>query len=305
MNPAYQRVRFKAELPEGGLPVRFGLVTAYNPDGRPASDAENAAATEALRAELAGGAAVFFPVTGGSADFVHAEPGFGIALNTRAEAVALGRRWRQEAVFWVEAGEVELVPCGDEESLIVGAWCDLAEPPANQPRFQFLGDVRILRQPKTAFFCSAKCPGEVILRTHDAAARWRDEGRVMVSGFHSPVERDCLRILLRGAQPIIICPARTLNGYRIPAEWQDALAADRLLMLSPFASNARRTSARLAAQRNEFVASLADEAVFAHTTPGGHTDRLRAVLIAASKPVRSLENGSELPLQSASNRSTP
>jgi len=35
-------------------------------------------------------------------------------------------------------------------------------------------NVRILRQPKTAFFCSAKCPGDVILRTHDAAARWRD-----------------------------------------------------------------------------------------------------------------------------------
>ncbi|MEO7317782.1 MAG: DNA-binding protein [Chthoniobacteraceae bacterium] len=167
-----------------------------------------------------------------------------------------------------------------------------------------IGELGLLAHSLTAFFCSAKCPGEVILRAYDAATRWRDERRVIVSGFHSPVERDCLRILLRGKQPIIICPARTLDGFRVPEEWQPAFDEGRLLLLSPFPNNTRRTSARLAAQRNEFVAALADEAVFAHTTPGGHTDRLRAVLIAAGKPVRALENGSGLPIQPA-NDGTP
>jgi hypothetical protein len=289
MNRAYQRVRFRAELPEGGMPERFGIVTACNPDGRVASAADNATATESLRTELADGGRKFFPVTGGSPDFAHAEQGFGIAFKTRAEAVALGRRCHQEAVFWVEHGEVQLVPCAGGDASVVGAWGNLAQSPANQPRFHFLGDVRILLQPKTAFFCSAKCPGDVILRAYDAVTRWRDEGRVIISGFHSPVERDCLRILLRGKQAIIICPARTLAGFRVPAEWQSALQDGRLLVLSPFAANARRTSTRLAAQRNEFVASLATEAVFAHTTSGGYTDRLRALLAAAGKPVRGLE----------------
>ena len=152
-----------------------------------------------------------------------------------------------------------------------------------------LGNLAALAAPRTAFFCSAKCPGDILLRAYDAATRWRDEGRVIVSGFHSPVERDCLRILLRGGQPIIICPARTLDGFRIPEEWQPAFDEGRLLVLSPFPASVRRTTARLAALRNEFVAALADEAVFAYTTPGGHTDRLRAVLIAAGKPVSSLE----------------
>ena len=158
------------------------------------------------------------------------------------------------------------------------------------PELWALGAPGLLAQPMTAFFCSAKCPGEIILRAHDAATRWRDDGRCVIGGFHSPVDGDCLRILLRGTQPIIICPARTLAGYRAPAEWRDALEAGRLLLLSPFDSRARRQSTRLAAQRNEFVASLADEAVFAHATPGGHTDRLRAVLVAAGKPVRTLDS---------------
>lgn len=174
------------------------------------------------------------------------------------------------------------------------------------PRLEFIdaeGNLGALEAHRTAFFCSAKCPGDMLLRAYDAAKCWSDEGRVIVSGFHSPVERDCLRILLRGKQPIILCPARTLDGFRIPEEWQPAFDEGRLLLLSPFSATARRTSARLAAQRNEFVAALADEAVFAHTTPGGHTDRLRAVLIAAGRPVRVLGGGSGLQLQPANDGS--
>jgi hypothetical protein len=231
---------------------------------------------------------LFFPVTGGSADFAHAEPGFGVVLKARSDAVSLGRRWRQEAVFWVEDGLVELLPCGQADASIVGEWSALAEPPAHRPRFHFLGDVRILREPKTAFFCSAKCPGEGILRAYDAANRWREEGRVVASGFHAPVERDCLRILLRGKQPIVLCPARTVLGMREKPEWRAPLEAGRLLVVSPFPANEDRVSARLARWRNEFVASLAEEIVFAHVSPGGDAERLRAVLVAAGKPVRTL-----------------
>jgi hypothetical protein len=58
----------------------------------------------------------------------------------------------------------------------------------------------------TALFCSARCPGSVILRAYDQAAQWRDTGHCVISGFHSPVEKECLRILLRGEPPFTICP---------------------------------------------------------------------------------------------------
>jgi len=97
-----------------------------------------------------------------------------------------------------------------------------------------LGSLAPLHCSKTALFCSSRCPGEAILRGYDQAARWRDAGRCIISGFHSPVERECLRILLRGSQPVILCPARSLERIRVPAEWQIALADGRLLMLSGF-----------------------------------------------------------------------
>lgn len=141
------------------------------------------------------------------------------------------------------------------------------------PQVTALGNLDLLALPKTALFCTARCPGSAILRAYDQAAHWRDLGRCIVSGFHSPVEKECLRILLRGTQPIILCPARALPK-RISPEWQTALDAGRLLLLSAFPETETRITADLARRRNEIVAALADEACFAHITPGGQSDHL-------------------------------
>jgi hypothetical protein len=146
-----------------------------------------------------------------------------------------------------------------------------------------LGNLDMLALSKTALFCSARCPGSVILPIYDQAARWRDTGRCIISGFHSPVEKECLRILLRGKQPIIICPARALPQH-IPAEWRTPLAEGRLLILSGFTATEKRVTKELATRRNTLVAALADEAYFAHITPGGQSDRLTQRLTAWQIP---------------------
>jgi predicted Rossmann fold nucleotide-binding protein DprA/Smf involved in DNA uptake len=150
-----------------------------------------------------------------------------------------------------------------------------------------LGNLALLALPKTGLFCSTRCPGQVILAAYDQAAKWRDEHRCVISGFHSPVEKECLQILFRGAQPIIICPARALP-LRVPPSWQKPLAAGRLLILSAFAATANRVTAELAFRRNEFVAALADEVFIAHAAAGGHleilTRRLRAWGIPFCRP---------------------
>jgi predicted Rossmann fold nucleotide-binding protein DprA/Smf involved in DNA uptake len=132
----------------------------------------------------------------------------------------------------------------------------------------------LLNERKVALFCSARCPGDAILRAYDQAAQWRDAGRCVISGFHSPVEKECLRILLRGKQPVIICPARCLGKMRLPSDWKKPLADGRLLILSCFATGQNRATTELAARRNELVAALADEVWFAHITPGGRMEQL-------------------------------
>ena len=141
------------------------------------------------------------------------------------------------------------------------------------PILNALGNIDLLALPKTALFCSARCPGSVILPTYDQAAKWRDAGRCVISGFHSPVEKECLQILLRGDAPVILCPARSMLE-RLPAQWAIAVASGRMLILSAFATTATRVTAELAGRRNEFVAALADEVYIAHATVGGQLENL-------------------------------
>lgn len=147
-----------------------------------------------------------------------------------------------------------------------------------------LGDKSLLRLRKTALFCSARTPGDAILRAHDAARRMRDEGVTVISGFHSPIEKECLRILLRGKQPVVICPARAIDTMRIPQEIRQAFEAGRVLYLSPFRGQPERITKESARRRNEVVAALADDAYIAHVSPGGGTQRIAHMLERWSVP---------------------
>jgi len=141
-----------------------------------------------------------------------------------------------------------------------------------------LGNVALLSQPKTALFCSVRCPGDAILGAYDAARKLRDEGVTVVSGFHSPVEKECLRILLRGKQPIIVCLARALEKIRLPADWRSAVEAGRLLLISPFQNRPPRPTTESAQRRNEIVAALADEILIIHATPGGQIEEISRLI---------------------------
>jgi len=153
------------------------------------------------------------------------------------------------------------------------------------PEMTAFGNLALLTLPKTALFCSARCPGSVILPTYDQAAQWRDAERCVIGGFHSPVEKECLQILLRGDAPVILCPARGMLD-RLPAQLAIAASGGRMLILSCFPNAARRVTAELAARRNEFVAALADEVFIAHATPRGNVDILTRRLPAWGIPFR-------------------
>lgn len=142
--------------------------------------------------------------------------------------------------------------------------------------------------PMVAFFCSVDTPGSTILKAFDQAAAWRDAGCCIISGFHSPLERQCLDILVRGQQPIVMVLARSMPKLRLPPAQRNALEAGRLTVLSPFAAGEARATAELARQRNRVVAALAERVVFGFVSPGGSLAALRAELQAWGTPHTSL-----------------
>lgn len=152
-------------------------------------------------------------------------------------------------------------------------------------RLFLLGNGELLHGEKLGLFCSIKCPGGVILKTYDLAKALRDAAVPVIGGFHTPMEKECLALLLRGTQPIIVCPARGLERIRPSAEVNDGIRAGRVLLMSMFGPKHQRATAELADQRNRLVAALAGMALVSHAAPGGKTEALCREIIAMGKPL--------------------
>ena len=150
-----------------------------------------------------------------------------------------------------------------------------------------LGDLHILQRKSLALFCSVKCPGNLIVQTYDLAQKLRAAGVTVIGGFHSPMERQCLAILLRSPHPVIVCPARSLPR-RVPPEFRQPLAEGRLLLLSPFAVAVNRADEETARHRNRVVAALADQIFAAYAAPNSNTEFFCREILSWRKPLYTL-----------------
>lgn len=160
----------------------------------------------------------------------------------------------------------------------------------NMPRcISALGNLEILANKLVGLFCSIKCPGNLILQTYDVARHLREAGVAVISGFHSPMERECLTILLRGYQPVILCPARNI-GRRVARTYAQSLEQGHLLLLSPFDKTHTRVTGQTAYERNRFVAALADILFVAHAEPKGKMEGLCREVLSWGKPLYTFES---------------
>lgn len=153
-----------------------------------------------------------------------------------------------------------------------------------------IGNAALLRTCKVGLLCSRRCPGTIIVQTLDLALALRDSAATVVGGFQSSMDRECLETLLRGKHPVIVCPARGIDGMRLPAAWKSAIAENRMLVASAFDAKHRRATAALAEKRNRLVADLADEVIIAHASRGGQLERLCRDLVASGKPLWALDD---------------
>jgi len=128
---------------------------------------------------------------------------------------------------------------------------------------QYLGNKELLKLPKTAFLASSTIPVDMVLKCYDWAVKMRDEGKCVISGFSSRLEKDVWDFLVKGKQPIILVLARAMYKT-IPAELQPLLNSNRLLLIST--SNATRQSKATALSRNRFICEQADEIHFVGVT---------------------------------------
>lgn len=123
----------------------------------------------------------------------------------------------------------------------------------------YLGNKELLKQKKVGFLASRKISTLSIFPTLDWAMQVSKQKDIaIISGFHSKMERDVLKILLQGECAIIVVLARGM--YRkLPKQYEEAMSQNRLLIISNEKDNIIKVSEQTAHKRNNFVREIADE----------------------------------------------
>ena len=128
---------------------------------------------------------------------------------------------------------------------------------------EYLGNKELLKLSPIAFLASSTIPPDKVLKCFDWAIKMADEGRCVISGFSSYLEREVLHFLSKGKQPIVLVLARQMYK-QIPAELQQLLDENRLLIIS--VSNSPRQSKATAFERNKYICELANQILFVGVT---------------------------------------
>lgn len=122
------------------------------------------------------------------------------------------------------------------------------------------GNKRLLDGNLIAFFASRTAPPEAL----NLATRWAQTitqtDNIVISGFHSPIERAVLDVLLLNGSSVIVTLGRSLYS-KIPLYLQQAYAENRILFIS-FRDTSRHSFSN-AQLRNWATADLAKESIFA------------------------------------------
>ena len=144
----------------------------------------------------------------------------------------------------------------------------------------YLGNMDLLKRDKVAYFCSRNYAPKAVLASYDWATAQRD--KVVISTFHSPLEKDVLFFLLRNKQPVIyVLPARMYK--RVPARFKEALDEGLLLLIALQPDNQYRYSQQRANTAIHYVLTMTSEVVFGSIAKGSNTEKIASSLIKPYK----------------------
>lgn len=122
-----------------------------------------------------------------------------------------------------------------------------------------VGNVALLSEPMLGLISSRECPGHVLIETLALVPEWVKADRVIVSGFHAPLEQQVLRSVLRRKGRVVKVLARGMTDYRPTPEEREPLSSGQMLVISAFAPIVTRTTRETALARNRMVLALATE----------------------------------------------
>jgi hypothetical protein len=116
-----QTIFIAEESPAAGWPDSFAVISACDPfskgerlhDDRSSSDLLEHLSTRGFNHQK---------IIGASRDLLHQELSFAVWGVTLEKALEIGRIFHQNAIFWVDHGQVDVVSCTERDRQHLGRW---------------------------------------------------------------------------------------------------------------------------------------------------------------------------------------
>ncbi len=153
------------------------------------------------------------------------------------------------------------------------------------PRLWYLGDPSLLNGKLLGVVSARKIDPDLALKASDLLPRLASLEVTYISGWHSPLEEEALRILLPLPVRIILCLSKSLNKFTPTVEVKALVEQGRALLLTHCSPKAKRISRDASIRRNRLVVALAKSLLVLSAPQGSASFKLAQLAGTLGRPV--------------------
>jgi predicted Rossmann fold nucleotide-binding protein DprA/Smf involved in DNA uptake len=153
------------------------------------------------------------------------------------------------------------------------------------PRLWYCGEISLLKTQLLGVVSARKIEPDLALKTAELLEQLTSIGLTFIGGWHSPLEEEALRVLLRTPAKIVFCVSKSLEKF-VPSPDIDFLVTQgRGLLITHCSPKAARISRNASLRRNEVVLHLAKGLLVLSAPARSASLKLAQAAIALRKPV--------------------
>ena len=153
------------------------------------------------------------------------------------------------------------------------------------PTLWYAGEPSILDGKVLGLLSARKIEPDLALKTSDLLRQLAPFEGTFISGWHSPLEEEVLRILLSQSAKIIFCLAKSLNKSTVSTEIEDLVTRGHALLLTHCSPKAKRISRDASLRRNLLVLGLSKGLLVLSAPEGSGSFKLARKAVSVGRPV--------------------
>jgi predicted Rossmann fold nucleotide-binding protein DprA/Smf involved in DNA uptake len=168
------------------------------------------------------------------------------------------------------------------------------------PKLWSVGDPAILNRRFLGIISARQIDSDLALRSSQLLKQLVSlEDVAFISGWHSPLEEEALRVLSTNSMQIVFCVSKALNRFIPSLQVKNEINDGRVLLLTHCSPKAKRITRDASLRRTQLVIGLAAAVLVLSAPEGSASSQLARSALRQGKPVYTLEHDLNQDLLSA------